>query len=261
VNARLSLLLLAWACQPTPAPPEPACGNGVVDQGEACDDGVNDGAYEGCAPDCSERTGWCGDGEVTDGETCDDGVNDGSYGGCLYDCTGGAGACGDGIVNGPEVCDDGVNDGSYNGCEAGCVGVAPACGDGIVNGPESCDDGINDGTCGSCAEDCLTAGFGSFLTQVVVRAAPDAGLFDTPDFYVEVYDQNDILLARTMFVEDMAAPVVIPIEGVEVFGELLTIDVWDADGLGFGDDDPMGTVTIDTTVRDGSARDGELRLE
>ncbi|HOW51665.1 MAG TPA: lectin-like protein [bacterium] len=41
--------------------PAPVCGNTVVDAGEACDDGVNDGAYGGCMPGCLTRAPYCGD--------------------------------------------------------------------------------------------------------------------------------------------------------------------------------------------------------
>jgi cysteine-rich repeat protein len=37
-------------------PPEPSCGDGVVDDGEACDDGNAFGG-DGCRPDCSEEIG------------------------------------------------------------------------------------------------------------------------------------------------------------------------------------------------------------
>ncbi|MCX4239587.1 hypothetical protein [Paraliomyxa miuraensis] len=61
------------------------CGNGVVEDGEVCDDGINDGAYDGCSPDCSELGPHCGDGFLDDAEACDDGDQvDGN--GCNVDC-------------------------------------------------------------------------------------------------------------------------------------------------------------------------------
>lgn len=65
--------------------PEP-CGNGVVDAREACDDGVNDGSYGGCASDCQSFGPHCGDGIVDDSEACDD-ANGDSADGCLADCS------------------------------------------------------------------------------------------------------------------------------------------------------------------------------
>lgn len=72
-------------------------------------------------PTAAETTGTCGDGELQAGEACDDGVNDGAYGGCLPDCSALAGHCGDGRVqaDGDEACDDGdAIDG--NGCNTDC---------------------------------------------------------------------------------------------------------------------------------------------
>ena len=52
--------------------PDELCGNAVIDDGEACDDGINDGSYGGCESDCLDLAGYCGDG-ATDlpEETCD----------------------------------------------------------------------------------------------------------------------------------------------------------------------------------------------
>jgi hypothetical protein len=65
----------------------------------------------------------CGDGILGMGEECDDGVNQGGYGQCGPDCKLGA-YCGDGVVQaGEEDCDDGVNVG--NPCPSGCRNLAP----------------------------------------------------------------------------------------------------------------------------------------
>lgn len=60
-------------------PPEPVCGNGIVEEGEACDGG------EGCAEDCTllpvDPGAVCGNGVLEPGEACD-----GSEG-CAPDCT------------------------------------------------------------------------------------------------------------------------------------------------------------------------------
>jgi fibro-slime domain-containing protein len=50
----------------------PICGDGIVTLGEECDDGVNDGGYDECAPGCVLGP-RCGDGIVQPGEDCDDG--------------------------------------------------------------------------------------------------------------------------------------------------------------------------------------------
>ncbi|WP_255215815.1 fibrinogen-like YCDxxxxGGGW domain-containing protein [Pseudenhygromyxa sp. WMMC2535] len=62
----------------------------------------------------------CGDAEVSGDEACDDGVNDGSYGGCAEDCMSLGPHCGDAEVNGPETCDD-ANEDSADGCLASCI--------------------------------------------------------------------------------------------------------------------------------------------
>ncbi|MBN2527419.1 MAG: DUF4215 domain-containing protein [Deltaproteobacteria bacterium] len=103
---------------------------------------------------------FCGDGIVAGNETCDDGVNDGSYGSCMPDCTRGD-RCGDGVLQpSHEKCDDGVNLSVYSttktsGCAPGCV-PGSYCGDSVLNSlfGESCDDGINEGGYGKCKSDC-----------------------------------------------------------------------------------------------------------
>jgi fibro-slime domain-containing protein len=134
------------------------CGDGIVTPDEVCDDGVNNGAYGGCAANCKARGPFCGDKIVTKPpEACDDGVNLGSYGvsqvcapGCRF-----APYCGDGVVSNGEACDEGGTNGAgYGHCTASCT-LGQRCGDGVVNGPEACDDGINNGSTGSlCAADC-----------------------------------------------------------------------------------------------------------
>lgn len=136
------------------------CGNGVRTPDEACDDGVNNGAYGTCAPGCV-RGPSCGDGTVqsADGEACDDGSNLVGYGteGCAPGCKLPA-RCGDGEINGVfgEQCDDAdENDGRYGGCTASCQ-LAPRCGDGVRQGTETCDDGnllSGDGCSKLCAKE------------------------------------------------------------------------------------------------------------
>ncbi len=64
------------------------CGDGIVQKqyGETCDLGSQNGVTgSGCTATCGIPA-ICGDGVVEAPETCDDGVNDGSYGGCTPDC-------------------------------------------------------------------------------------------------------------------------------------------------------------------------------
>ena len=115
------------------------CGNGVVDPGEDCDDGVNNG---GPGHSCSTTCHWaclnanyCTDMEPCNGEeTCADHVclagtylPDGATCGtgkiCLNaTCT--VGVCGDGFTTAHEECDDAnqvPGDGCENGCKYSCL--------------------------------------------------------------------------------------------------------------------------------------------
>lgn len=66
-------------------PRTPACGDGVLDAGEACDDG-NTVSCDGCSASCTRSDATCGDGVPECGEPCDDGnLTDGD--GCESDCT------------------------------------------------------------------------------------------------------------------------------------------------------------------------------
>ncbi len=110
---------------------EPAsCGDAVVDDGEVCDDGINDGSYGGCAPDCSALGPYCGDSEVNDqdGELCDDGVNDGSYNGCAADCA----------ALGPYCGDDTLDADDAEGCDGADLGGADCASLGFVGGELAC---------------------------------------------------------------------------------------------------------------------------
>ncbi len=164
---------------------EDLCGNGELDPDEACDDGVNDGAYGGCEIDCSALAPYCGDGEVNGPETCDDG-NDDDGDACTNSCA--LASCGDGVIQEGEACDDGnaensdecldtcvlascgdgfvqegveecddANELDTDACLQSCV--AATCGDAFVyEGVEVCDDGVNDNSYDGCASDCLTLG-------------------------------------------------------------------------------------------------------
>ena len=157
----------------------PECGNGIVEEGEACDDGNNeDGDY--CSADCKTVTGKCGDGEVQDNEECDEAADNGKTD-CAYnqtECTvcttlckraeGSTSFCGDENVDSAngEQCDNGDANGATECgygetnctvCTTDChtkAGKASYCGDGIVDEIEDCDDGAENGTYGHCNADC-----------------------------------------------------------------------------------------------------------
>jgi len=113
---------------------EPA--DGCTDTGEA-PTGTSTGEAP-MDPSTGEAPGVCGDGQIDPGEVCDDGINDGAYGGCMQ-CAAPGPFCGDGVVNGSEACDEGAPvDGR---CTSACT--RPMCGDGVVQAGEQCDGGIS----------------------------------------------------------------------------------------------------------------------
>ncbi len=147
---------------------------------EPCDDGVNDGFYGTCNPNCTPRAalrrqqrrrrvgrgvrqrdrpelrelparralrrrGHASETSARSATTASTTAATASAGrSCLY-----GPRCGDGVVQPDEErqCDLGErrsNNGAYGGCTATC-NYGPYCGDGIRNGAETCDDGVNDG--------------------------------------------------------------------------------------------------------------------
>ena len=142
----------------TAVDPPPVCGDGAVDEGEACDDGEGNGEAAACKPDCTPNV--CGDGYVHEGvEACDDG-NDDDGDGCVAGCA--VAACGDGYVHaGVEACDDG-NDDDLDACSNACK--LATCGDGIKQEGEECDDG-NDVETDTCTSMCLNAKCGDGYVQ------------------------------------------------------------------------------------------------
>lgn len=88
--------------------PPLGCGDGSLQPPEECDYGLDNADDGECTSECKKAT--CGDGKVNKSrgglEVCDDGVNDGSYDGCNAGCMGLAPHCGDGEINGNEACDE-----------------------------------------------------------------------------------------------------------------------------------------------------------
>ncbi|MEC8052881.1 MAG: DUF4215 domain-containing protein, partial [Myxococcota bacterium] len=140
----------------------PACsGNGQcvpADHGDgAC---LCDPGFSGPACAIGEAISYCGDGTIDEGEACDDGeANNDAYGSdCNLSCSGPAAYCGDGILDAQETCDDGLSNSDVYGsiCNTTCSGPASYCGDGIVDAVEACDDGNND-EMDYCSADCQEA--------------------------------------------------------------------------------------------------------
>ncbi|HWO26402.1 MAG TPA: DUF4215 domain-containing protein [Kofleriaceae bacterium] len=114
-------------CAPDDGGGEPVCGNGVVEDGEECDDGntSNDDACHNDCTLCPPTPGSCGDGVLDPGEECDDGNHtDGD--GCSSLCKlppppppPSGPVCGNGVVEPGEECDDG-NTTDGDGCSSTC---------------------------------------------------------------------------------------------------------------------------------------------
>ncbi|MEZ4365468.1 MAG: hypothetical protein R2939_04160 [Kofleriaceae bacterium] len=126
------------------------CGDGVVDPGEACDDG-NQVADDGCTNACALPT--CGDGVRQGDEVCDEGAANGDDRACTSRCL--RATCGDNLVRaGDEECDGGAANADDDACTLACT--RNVCGDGKVwAGVEACDDGNQvdgDGCRGDCGK-------------------------------------------------------------------------------------------------------------
>jgi len=139
------------------------CGDGVISEGELCDDGDanSDTVVGACRSNCLPAR--CGDGVVDTGEACDDGAanSDTVADACRTTCV--EPACGDSVVDDGEACDDGAanSDTAADACRTDCA--LPVCGDGVVDGDEACDNGDapavpctpTDVSCVFCADGCV----------------------------------------------------------------------------------------------------------
>ncbi len=144
------------------------CGDGVLDQGEVCDD-HNNVAGDGCSPTCQPEA-LCGDGVINDsgcGETCDTNTfpanAPSSHGACRPGPCGAPAACtfcGDGITNDGEVCDDG-NSNNADTCRNDCTPPPPPCSV-IIAKTVAPDDGTGGGTA------CDGTADGPFVESVTV---------------------------------------------------------------------------------------------
>lgn len=144
----------------------PFCGDGVVDRGEECDEGVENNNEGGCTVGCVIAT--CGDGYVQPGEECDDG-NDDDNDSCVAGCL--ANVCGDGFVGPGEACDAPSDPLCTNAC------ALASCGDEIVQAGEECDDG-NQSNNDSCLTTCLNASCGDGHVQLGVEICDDGNADD-----------------------------------------------------------------------------------
>jgi cysteine-rich repeat protein len=146
----------------------PVCGNGLQEEGEACDLGEQNAPTAACQLDCTDNE--CGDGKPGPGQPCDDGP-DGSAA-CSPECI--PLSCGDGVVqreNG-EQCEPGLDP----LCTPACT--VNLCGDGFLLGDEACDDNNADNT-DACVADCQHAACGDGYVHAGVEQCDDDNGYNT----------------------------------------------------------------------------------
>jgi cysteine-rich repeat protein len=118
VSEQLTVQKPRVVCVPATRVAPPACGDGLLDPGEQCDDG-NTTNGDGCGATCALES--CGDGVVDAGEDCDHGASNGADDCCSTSCQV-VDADGDGLCNHDDTCPaDGDNDSDGDGF---CVGLA-----------------------------------------------------------------------------------------------------------------------------------------
>ena len=149
---------------------EPFCGDGMVDDGEECDEGEANSDGGDCKLDCT--VAFCGDGATHEGvEECDD-ANEINNDGCTDMCII-LKSCGDSIVQPPEECDNGLENADSNECKSDCL--LNYCGDGdVLQGVEGCDDN-NDEDNDGCSTLCFAPVCGDGITQSVNAELCDDG--------------------------------------------------------------------------------------
>lgn len=116
------------------------CGDGILDEGEECDDGSDnsDTIADACRTDCLLPV--CGDNVTDSGEECDGVIGVPASFACTDECELlSIEACGNGILEGEEECDDGDEE-DGDGCSSICE-IEPVCGNGVLDDGEECDDG------------------------------------------------------------------------------------------------------------------------
>jgi cysteine-rich repeat protein len=139
--------------------PDPACGDGELNEGEACDEGAanSNTAPGACRLNC--QTARCGDGVTDADEACDDGAlnSNAEPNACREDCA--LPRCGDGVIDQDEECDTGAarNDTTPGACRLDCSEAR--CGDGVTDPDEGCDDRNTDERDG-CLNNCRSASCG-----------------------------------------------------------------------------------------------------
>ena len=131
------------------------CGDSQVQLAEECDD-ANSVDGDGCTACMLD----CGNGVIQNGELCDDGLLNGQPNKCNLQCTGmTTSVCGNSIIETTELCDDGSLNGQPNKCNLQCTGMTTSvCGNTVIEAGEECDDGnilSSDGCSSTCTAEAI----------------------------------------------------------------------------------------------------------
>gem|GEM_PF-5827513 len=190
-HAWAAALLMTFLACPVPLPElvEAAalrCGDGIVSDGESCDD-ANNVNEDSCTNSCQVAT--CGDGiQRTDlglglpgHEQCDDGEQNGDDKDCTTLCY--QARCGDNLVHNQESCDDG-NPVETDACRSDCS--LARCGDGVQRTDlspddddyEECDDG-NASETDACLSSCTLAICGDGFVRTGLETCDDGNAVET----------------------------------------------------------------------------------
>jgi len=166
-----------------------ACGNGVVDGSEACDDGSLNGTYGFCGNDCTYSASfYCGDGYLAGAEQCDCGTT-ANFSALRWSTPASWTAlntCAN--SNGQYVTNAG------NSCAYNCTAPGPSCGDEVVNGTEQCDGDYEEEEGMLCANGvrCTVAGSTCADASLCGVVYPACGTGDVCADYDDVGDACDV---------------------------------------------------------------------
>jgi cysteine-rich repeat protein len=212
-----------------------ACGNGIVDQREACDAGPGNSLDPDatCRPDCAPPR--CGDGVVDPGagEVCDDGnLDDGD--GCRFDCASDE-TCGNGAADYAvgEACDDG-DPWDGDGCASTCAAEVPVWRSASSIGVAACDELVATGDGVVCFSP--PGGFGPELTRRYRAVGPSLTYRDLTSGPSRRYDYG--------LAYDAERRVVVLFGGYSLTGDNAHLgDTWEFDGEVWIERTPAGAPT------------------